>query len=230
MPWDRFKTRAFFALKVVSVLGLLAILVILYAGHEVDQASSDLIFSDVGSVPSHEVALVLGCRKVKDDHVNAFFKHRVGAAAALYKAGKVKHILVSGDNHSEGYDEPTDLCEALVGEGVPRERITLDYAGFRTLDSVVRAEAVFGLKKFIMVSQKDHLRRAIFLARGKGLTVMGYEAKGVSGRWRVREILRESVARVKAVMDLAFDREPRFYGPRVEIGKQEPEWGLLGRH
>ena len=123
-------------------------------------------FSELGCVPKKRAAVVLGCaKKVHGGLVNLYYARRIDAAAALYRSGRVDCLIVSGDNHVKGYDEPSDMKASLVAEGIPSDKIVCDYAGFRTLDSVVRAKEVFGLDSFIVVSQPEHLRRAVFLAR-----------------------------------------------------------------
>ncbi len=187
-------------------------------------------FDDVAAVPAREVALVLGCAEhLGNGRSNLFFKNRIVAAAELYKAGKAKWLVVSGDNHTAGYDEPTDMKRALVARGVPSDAVYCDYAGFRTLDSVVRAKAIFGAGRFIVVSQKFHNERAVFLAAHKGLDAVGLNAPDVTGRMGLRTHLRELFARVKNVLDVhVLGSEPRFYGPPVILGipqdrPQEPE-------
>ncbi|MBC7862935.1 MAG: YdcF family protein, partial [Bacteroidia bacterium] len=120
------------------------------------------IFTDIESLPNNKVGLVLGTVKdASGGRRNLFFDYRIQAAAELFKEGKIKHIIVSGDNHIAGYDEPSDMRDALIAEGVPANCITLDYAGFRTLDSVVRCKKVFGQSKFTIISQKFHNERAV---------------------------------------------------------------------
>jgi SanA protein len=141
------------------------------------------------------------------------------AAAALFKAGKVKAIIVSGDNGSKGYDEPTMMRDDLIARGVPMEYITLDYAGFRTLDSIVRAEAIFDLEDYIIVSQKFHLERAIYIAHQKGQKVIGFSAKAFENTiWAKRMQHRELLARAKAFLDLKIlGKEPKFYGRKERV-------------
>ena len=111
------------------------------------------------AVPRRRAAVVMGCvRTLSNGLNNLYFSRRIDAAAELYKAGKVDCLIVSGDNHVKGYDEPSDMKESLAKAGVPADRIVCDYAGFRTLDTVVRAKKVFGLDSFIIVSQPDHVR------------------------------------------------------------------------
>lgn len=173
-----------------------------------------------GNVPAGNVALVLGTGRLSGDgrFLNPHFTHRIAAAAELYHAGKVKHLLVSGDNHKHGYDEPTDMKEALLARGVPEPAITLDYAGFRTLDSVVRAKEVFGQNRLVVVSEPFHNARALFLCRRYGIDAVAFNAEPVSTRVSRWAHLREYLARVKAVLDVyVFQTRPKFLGEKVKI-------------
>lgn len=174
--------------------------------------------------PVRRAAVVMGCvPKLAGGWDNPYFTARIEAAAELWRAGKVEALVVSGDNHVEWYDEPTEMKAALVRAGVPEDRIVCDYAGFRTLDSVVRAKTIFGLDSFLVVSQDFHVRRAIFLGRCKGLDVRGYAARGVPfGRLSSRTLVREPLARVAAVLDVLLGRRPRFGGPPVALPQTAP--------
>jgi SanA protein len=145
------------------------------------------------------------------------FKARMEAAAYLYKNGKVKHLLVSGDNGIKQYDEPTNMKEALMELDVPENAITLDYAGFRTLDSVVRAKEVFGQNKLTIVTDEFHSHRSVFLAKYAGVDAVGFCSKKVPFKYSPNTYMREYFARVKAVLDLFIGKQPKFLGPRVEI-------------
>jgi SanA protein len=188
-----------------------------FADHQVRAAARGRCFERVEDTPRAPVALVLGCAKqLSDGRANLYFAARIRAAAELFHAGVVEALLVSGDNHRAGYDEPTDMKSALVELGVPAERVHCDYAGLRTLDSVVRAAEVFGQRRFVVVSQRFHCERAVFLARERGLEAFGFDADAVRRGPRAR--LRELAARLQAVLDVrVLDTEPRFLGPKVAI-------------
>lgn len=163
-------------------------------------------------------AVVLGCNpKSRRGLSNLFFTRRIEAARELYEAGRVDVLIVSGDNHIADYDEPSSMKAALVAAGVPENKIVCDYAGFRTLDSVVRAKKVFGLDAFTIVSQPDHLRRAIFLARAFGCDAKGYAAMDVNGRYSIRTTIREQFAKIVAFGDAVFRRSPKFLGSKEQL-------------
>lgn len=207
-------TAAVFLSAVVLALGFS-----LWCNHKVDSLAERKVTSDIGAAPHCRVALVLGTNpKNKAGRPNTYFTQRVKTAAALYKAGKADYLLVSGDNHTHSYDEPSAMRDALVARGVPRSRIVLDYAGFRTLDSVVRARDVFGCQEILIVSQADHAARAVYLAEANGINATGVAARTIArGRTRLRLALREWLARDKMMLDLWFGKKPRFLGEKQTI-------------
>lgn len=212
--------------KLVRIAAALACLAVLFWGGAtaaVHCGAKGRVFTDeqLADVPSCRAAVVLGCsERLSNGMRNQFFLKRIKAAAELYKAGKVNVIIVSGDNHSKGYDEPTDMKNALVRQGIPEERIVCDYAGFRTLDSVVRADRVFGQKRFLVVSQGFHVRRAVFLARGNGIDAYGYAAEDVEKCFSLKTRLREQLAVMAAAVDVVIRRKPHFLGkPEVLPGE-----------
>lgn len=177
-------------------------------------------FDSLDELPKKDVALVLGTsRSVDGRKINFYFKSRLQAAADIYKSNKVHHFILSGDNSVEGYNEPQDMKNALIDLGVPSDRITLDFAGFRTLDSVVRAKKVFGQKELCIISQSFHNPRALYLAWYHGLDAVAFDAPfQVSRGSYVRIIFREYLARVKAFLDLYILRtQPRFLGEMEKI-------------
>jgi len=177
-------------------------------------------YNDVADIPHRKAGLLLGCPEhFSDRRPNPFFGYRIQAAAALFRAGKVDYLIVSGDNRRKEYDEPTDMKNALLLAGVPESRICCDYAGFRTLDSVVRAKEVFGQTEITIISQQFHNQRAIFIASHRGLDAIAFNAKDVGGFAGFRVNLREHMAQVRAVLDiLIFGTRPKFLGPKVEVG------------
>ena|SRR3569623_479419 len=208
-----------FWLKALAVLALVVVAVLLGCQHLVAQAAAGKLYHDPARLPDQQVALLPGCVKIMPDgRPNLFFLGRIEAAAQLYKAGKVKAILVSGDNHRDGYDEPTYMKQALIAAGVPEARITCDYAGLRTLDSVVRAKKVFGLERVLLVSQRFQNERALYLAQGCGLDAIGFNAVDIKLQWALKTYVREAFARVKAVLDVhVLHTQPKFLGPPVKV-------------
>lgn len=198
---------------------LLVVFSIMGAAFLISGAAEGRMYSRTEAIPHRRVGLLLGCQKNHGNgSPNLYFMPRVVAAAKLFKAGKVDFLLVSGDNHTVGYDETTDMKESLVQAGVPADRIVCDYAGFRTLDSVVRAKEVFGQDGLTIISQPFHSQRAIFIASHFGVDAIGFSAGDVDlfNGFRIR--IREMLARVKAVMDVYLLRtQPRFLGEKIVI-------------
>ncbi len=163
-------------------------------------AARNKTYSDIGRIPHRRVGLVLGCpERLSDGRFNLFFQARVRAAAELYRQGKVDYLLASGDKSTPDDDEPADLKRELVSQGVPGEKIYLDYAGFSTRDSVFRAKDLFDRNEITIISQEFQNQRAIFIASHTGLDAIGFNADDV---FSMRNVLRESLARVKAGLDI----------------------------
>ena len=182
------------------------------------RAAACSISESIAALPRLRAGVVLGCRKTFSNGLsNLYFTRRIVAAAELYKAGKVDCLIVSGDNHVKTYDEASDMKSSLVEAGVPEAQIVCDYAGFRTLDTVVRAKKVFGLDSFVVISQPDHVRRAVFTARGFGCDAYGYAAQDVNGRYSIKTTIREQLAKIAAVLDVILRRSPKFLGPREPL-------------
>lgn len=208
-------------------IAVLVLLAVAGAGLTIRTAAKGRTYSDAAAIPHRRVGLVLGCaRTLADGRRNLFFQTRMAAAVRLFEAGGVDHLIVSGDNHIAGYDEPTDMRRALIAAGVPADRVYCDYAGFRTLDSVVRAREVFGQTNLTVISQRFHNERAIYIAARRGVDAIGYNAVDVDPAHSLRTRLREQGARVKTVMDVTLLRtRPKFFGPRIDIGVSPPAPG-----
>jgi SanA protein len=147
-----------------------------------------------------------------------FFQRRLDAAAELYHSGKVKKLILSGDNGRKDYYEPEAMRQELIVRGVPDQDIYCDYAGFSTLDSVVRAKTIFGAEKFLVISQRFHSERAIFLARANGIEAYGFAAEDIDlPYWKYKNRFRESLARAAALLDVITFRSPRFGGEMVDM-------------
>ncbi|WP_353250170.1 ElyC/SanA/YdcF family protein [Salinisphaera sp. T31B1] len=182
-------------------------------------ATRGLIYDDISRLGVHDVGVVLGTSPyTRYGNQNLLFTHRMMAAAELYAAGRVRHLLVSGSNPDRTYNEPRKMYQALRRLGVPDAAITLDFAGFRTLDSIVRANRIFGLESYIVVSQRYHDYRALFIADHYGIDAVAYIRPEEDRRQPLRTEAREYLARVKAVVDLfLLSTRPRFLGPQRPI-------------
>ena len=184
----------------------------------IEKSAVGRTFSSVDSIPHHKVGLVLGTSKfLQNGTVNLYYKYRVDATVALYKAGKIDYVIVSGDNSTKEYDEPSTFKEDLIKGGIPEGRIYLDYAGFRTLDSVVRVKEIFGQESVIIISQQFHNERAIYLAEHYDIKAIGYNAKNVSKHYGFKTNLREYLARTKVFIDILLGVQPKFLGEKIDI-------------
>lgn len=206
----------------IKLMVLLALIYmwLLYNNNTIAREASPFIYRDIEKIPAKKAALVLGTAKyLRGGRINYYYKYRIDATVKLFKAGKIRAIVVSGDNGSKYYDEPTTMHDDLVAQGIPSRYITIDYAGFRTLDSVVRAKSIFSLSDYIIVSQEFHLERAIYLAQAKGQKVIGFVAKDFKNTvWAKKMQYREFLARAKAFLDVnILHTEPKFYGKKVEV-------------
>ncbi|MCB0734627.1 MAG: YdcF family protein [Flavobacteriales bacterium] len=185
----------------------------------VSNQAYDATYNQLDHLPANRVGLLLGTSKYgSGGHVNSYYRNRLKAAFELYTSGKVEYILVSGDNGSIYYDEPTTMKKDLVRMGIPEDHIYLDYAGFRTLDSVVRSKVIFGQTSITIISQRFHNERALVLARMNGINAVAYNAPDVGFRFGLKTQLREKLARVKLIIDLVTLKKPKFGGPPVSIG------------
>ncbi len=197
---------------------LAPLLIVLLCNLIINLSAKGKIFSNVKDIPKNRVGLVLGtAQKLTDGQPNPYYTNRIISTIALFKAGKIDFVLVSGDNGSIYYNEPHTFKKDLVNGGIPEDKIVLDYAGFRTLDSMVRAKTIFGLDSVTVISQEFHVQRAIFLAERKDLKAIGFSAKDVSIKHGLKVHSREYFARVKVFIDLILNTQPKFYGEQIEI-------------
>ena len=215
------KSKLFLRIAKAGLFALILVLAFIFITNIwVNYSTNDAIYS-VQSIDRNNVALVFGTSKrTVGGGENRFFKERMATAASLFEAGKVRHILVSGDNSSQYYNEPRDMLKALGELNVPDSAITLDFAGFRTLDSVVRSKEVFGQDSIILITQKFHCYRALFIANHYGMhakAVSSDDGGAIGNMLAVREVM----ARMVAVLDLyVFQRKPKFLGDeeRLDVG------------
>ncbi len=167
---------------------------------------------------ANTVALVLGTAPTTSDgRSNIFFEGRMQRAAQVYRDFGADCLLLSGDNTSLEYNEPVSMQHRLLELGVPAERMYLDYAGIRTLDSVLRARDIFGLSGFVIISQPFHLERAVTIARASGLQATGYAAESVALMTAPRVYLRAIASEWVALYDILFETGAKFAGERIPI-------------
>ena len=207
-------------LYITLIIAIPCVISLIVCNQTIKKHTAAQIYNEVITIPQNKVGLLLGTSpKLKNGNNNLYFDYRILAAVELYKAGKIKYILISGDNRREEYNEPEEMKKALMQKGVSEKFIYLDYAGFRTLDSVVRAKEVFGQNQLTIISQRFHNERAIYLAEKNGINAIGYNAKDVNAYAGLKTNIRELLARVKMFIDLAIDKQPHFLGEKIIIGK-----------
>jgi len=215
-------------MKLLSFFRISAVLCIVLVGTSllidrwISESTADRIFVEASHIPSRSIGLVLGTSKYIAKNLNPYYDYRMSAALELYQLGKVNILLLSGDNAHRSYNEPWTMKRDLLKAGIPDKDIVLDYAGFRTLDSIVRAKNVFEADHFVIITQKFHCERALFIAQSNNIDAICLavpEPRGMAGlKIRVREIL----ARVKAIVDLyLLDIQPRFLGPKEPIATEQ---------
>jgi vancomycin permeability regulator SanA len=173
----------------------------------------------IDSAPVNRVAVVLGARISANGTPSAVLQERVKTGVALLQAKKVDTLIMSGDNSRALYDEVSAMKRAAVALGAPPDRVLLDYAGFRTLDSCVRLRKVFGQTKATIVTQDFHLPRAVHLCRSAGIDTYGVAASDPPGSgWRIKSWLREVPAAAQAWLDVhVLDTQPKFLGVTIDI-------------
>ncbi len=211
----------FLKLMLLLVTGALA--VTLLCNFMVDRTADRALYSDLDDLPYKQVGVLLGTSKFSRlGGINDHYRLRVNAAIELFKAGKIDYILISGDNSTPFYDEPTTIRRDLLKNGIPAQRIYRDYAGFRTLDSILRAHHVFELESFTIISQAPHSKRALYIAINHDINAVAFNA-GNGYDTDLSNKVREMLARVLAVIEVNFfNTGPKFLGPAVEIGTAPP--------
>lgn len=202
----------------VADVALLVLLFIALADVRINSREK-YCFDDVSELPHKKLGVVLGTAKYRvTGGINSYYKYRLNAAVELFESGKVEFLLVSGDNSLREYDEPTTIKRDLVARGIPANRIFLDYAGFRTLDSMVRCKLVFGETDIIVVSQPFHNKRALYIAHHHHMKAIGFNAAEVGRLYGLKTELREKLARAKTLLDIhVLKTTPKFLGERISI-------------
>lgn len=204
--------------KFIFLASGLLILLIVINYHWVSAKGNAKIYNQLNQLPFQKVGLVLGTSKyVSTGKLNTYYTQRINIAVSLFKAHKISYILVSGDNHYRSYNEPSQMRKDLIAQGVPQDKIVLDYAGFRTLDSIVRAYKVFGLKSFTVISQRFHIQRALLIAEYHGINAIGYSLDTGTSYLSSKVQFREYLARVKMLLDFLLSVQPKFLGDPIKI-------------
>lgn len=197
---------------------LFFVVISFFANKQIINETKLLQTSNIENIKYCKTALLLGTSKyLKSGHKNDYFFERIVATTKLYRSNKFRYIIISGDNSRLNYNEPLDMKNELILNGIPDSVIYLDYAGFRTFDSVIRANEIFGQDSLLIVSQKFHNERAIFIARKNKIFAIGFNAEDVNLYNGFKTSLREYLARTKVFIDILLNVKPKFLGEKVII-------------
>lgn len=187
---------------------IVGILIIFGLEAYIAKETASQIYSEAAEIPQANTAIILGASVHANGKLSPILQDRVEAAYKLYQTNKVANFLVSGDHKTDNYDEVNTIKNYLLEKGVPKEDIILDHAGFDTYDSMYRSKAVFNLKSAIVVTQKFHLPRSLFIANNIGLDYKGFEAGPVAYNSSEKIKRREQLANFKAIWELVFNKKP----------------------
>jgi len=205
---------------IYSLLALIpfCLITIFVCNSIINNTAKGKLYTDVAAIPYNKVGLLLGTSKhLGNGDANYYYTFRIQAAVNLLKAGKIKYLVISGDNGHKEYNEPEDMRADLMAAGIDSSLIFLDYAGFRTFDSIVRLKKIFGQDSVTIISQQFHNERALYMANKEGITAVAFNAAGIRGPMGLRVQLREKLARVKVFVDYWFGKKPHFLGEKVII-------------
>lgn len=199
------------------LLLLISALMMIFLDRWISWKTSPYVSDSINEVKPRQVGVVLGTAKYyRTGSTNQYYRYRLRGAIDAYTMGKVHYLLVSGDNALRSYNEPSTMRKDLIKGGVNPADIVLDYAGFRTLDSIVRTRKVFGTNNFTIISQRFHCERALFIALSQGIEAQCYAVPSPKDIFSIR--LREVAARMAALVDIyVLHKQPRFLGPNVPV-------------
>ncbi|MWN05270.1 SanA protein [Gilliamella bombicola] len=201
----------------IASFSLISMIAIVSLDYWISYKTAPYIYHDENKLPYRAIGVVLGTSKyVRGGGLNDFYRNRIDGAINLYWQNKVDYLLLSGDNALLSYNEPITMKKDLVKAGIPSDSIVLDYAGFRTFDSIIRANKVFDANDFTIITQEFHCERAIFIALAQGIQAQCFAVPSPKSMKLVR--IREMFARVGAFIDLyVLKKEPKYLGPVIPI-------------
>ena len=215
---NKFFSRAITIKRILLAVSL-AVIIILFNSLFISLSSNKYTFDRIDKLPDNKVGLLLGTSKyLAKNRLNPYYTFRIDAAEMLYKSGKIKFIIASGDNRKHSYNEPKIMKKDLIRRGIPAKSIYNDFAGFRTLDSIVRCKKIFSQNKFTVISQKFHNQRAIFIAKRYNINATGFNANDIKKISGLKTKVRELFARAKATIDLyIINKQPKYLGKKIII-------------
>ncbi len=205
-------------LLTASLIAITAILTTYLCDRKITDSATGRLYSDSKEIPYNRVGLLLGTSKtLPDGRNNLYYTYRIQATIRLLRDKKIKYLVISGDNSRKDYNEPESMRSDLISAGADSSIIYLDYAGFRTFDSIKRLKEIFGQDSVTVISQKFHNERAIYIASNEGMSAVGYNALDVTASQGIKTRLREKLARVKVFTDLILGIEPHFLGSTIRV-------------
>jgi SanA protein len=205
-------------LRIILLLSACCLFALYVSNQLIVKQAKGKLYSKTADIPYNKAGLLLGTSKwLKNGSINLFYKYRIDAAAELIHAGKIKYLIISGDNGRKDYNEPEMMRADLISAGVDSNRIYLDYAGFRTFDSVKRLKEIFGQQSVTIISQRFHNERALYIASRLGIAAIAYNAKDLSHAAGLKTNIREKFARVKVLFDFAAGVKPKYLGAAINI-------------
>ena len=211
--------------KIVFRVSIIVVIAFVVINIYIINSTKSQIFAIQDNVTARQTALLLGARVYDDGRLSHVMEDRALTAIQLYQSGKVDKILISGDHGTSGYDEVNTIKDYLINQNVPQENIFTDHAGFDTYDSIYRARDIFEVDSMIIVTQKFHLPRAVYIANSLGVKSIGVVADRREYRDKERNQIRESVARIKAFLNVILKAEPKFLGNKIPItGDSSNSW------
>lgn len=210
-------------LKLLTITAIFALILIITSLSWIYISTKSNLYSDFEELPYNKVGLIPGCNKyIADGVLNTYYVQRINAGIKLFKNGKIDYILVSGDNAHASYDEPREMRKSLIDSGIPNDKIFSDYAGFRTLDTVIRAKEVFQLREVTFISQNFQNQRGVFIGKYRNINIIAYNAEEKNLKADFKTEIREIFAKVKMLLDLyIIKKEPKFLGDEIIIGDSQ---------
>lgn len=209
------KSRKFHAFVLLSTITVVFAFVI--TNKYVVLKTKSFIYREIKTVPKAYTGIVLGAYVHKSGNLSLTLRDRVDKALELYKSGKIKRFLLSGDHGTKTYDEVNSMKEYLLERNVPTEDIFLDHAGFNTYNSMVRAAKIFGVDKAVVITQAFHLPRAVFIARNQNIEAYGFMADKRKYPAHLRNHVREFLARIKSFVEVKLNVSPKYLGEKIPI-------------
>lgn len=189
-----------------------------FCNRSVEKASNGKLYADTQTIPFNKVGLLLGTSKyISGGRLNPYYHFRINAAAGLVNARKIKYLIISGDNSRKDYNEPGEMRRDLIAAGIDSSMIYLDYAGFRTFDSMIRLKEIFSQTSVTVISQPFHNQRAIYIASKEGINAVGFNAKDLNGNLGFKVQVREKLARVKMFLDFWLGNKPKYLGKKITL-------------